>query len=71
MNIRPFVHNGDKTKTIKNASIKIISIDSCSYGQGILNLPDIPPDSTVGTFSQLCISYDDLKFPGYLISNWK
>ena len=65
VNIRPFVHNGDKTKTIKNASIKIISIDSCSYGQGILNLPDIPPDSTVGTFSQLCVSYDDLKFPGY------
>ena len=64
-NIRVFVRNSNKTKTIKNATIKILTVDPWAFGKKELKLPDIPPDTTVGTLSWFSIAYNDSTFPGY------
>ena len=66
LGIRAYVHNRNKTKTIKKVSVSIIAVDSLAYGQhGELKLPDLSPDTTVGTLPWLYISYDNSTFPGY------
>ena len=64
-NIRVFVRNSNKTKTIKNATINILTVDPWASGKKELKLPDIPPDKTVGTLSWFSIAYNDSTFPGY------
>jgi hypothetical protein len=66
-NIKPFVLNKGTTRTITDASIKLICNDPwiLLITPSILSLPDIPPGDTVGTSIQFNASYIVSLFPGY------
>lgn len=65
--LRPFVRNWSTVKTIKNASLRIISDDLwiASIGSGGAGMPDISPNSSVGISSWITISVIDSLFPSY------
>ncbi|MGB5850628.1 MAG: choice-of-anchor X domain-containing protein, partial [Ignavibacteriaceae bacterium] len=60
-NIKPFVLNQGTTRTITDASIKLICNDPWNLliAPSILSLPDIPPGATVGTSIQFSATYSD------------
>jgi hypothetical protein len=68
---RPFVENKSKTTTIKNAKINILCNDPWVNSVTGANLPDIPPNTTVGSSTWSTIHYNDSLFPEYFNLNFE
>ena len=66
-NIKVYVLNQGITKTITDASVRLISNDNwiSTLTPKVLTLPAIPPGETVSTTSQFRAYYVDSLFPGY------
>ena len=66
--VRPFVHNFSSSTTIKKAQVKLSCNDPwvTSIGQSIVDVPDIPPGTTVGATSWCTPGIIDSLFPGYI-----
>ena len=66
-NIRVYVLNQGITRTITDASVRLICNDGwlTTLTPQVINLQDIPPGATVGTSSQFRAYYIDSLFPGH------
>jgi len=66
-NIKVFLLNLGSTKTITNASVKLICDDLWAFpiSPNIKNLPNIPPGGIINNSSTFSVKYIDSLFPGY------
>jgi CubicO group peptidase (beta-lactamase class C family) len=66
-NIKVYVFNQGVSKTITDASVRLICNDNwiSTLTPQVLNLPEIPPGETVSPTSQFRAYYIDSLFPGY------